>query len=658
MKYISLLLLFITQLAFGQYKEFSPGRYTKGDTVKVTAKNSLFVADRTFTASAIPSENAYWNYAGVIPVNPNALTLEKLDARLKIVEAKVNSTPVPDPVPNKLPLANAGNNQVMTLPTNTTNLSASASTDPDGTITSWLWIKASGPSAGVITSQASMNTVVLGLVAGTYVYSVTVTDNDGAKATSNVTVTVNAEPTPQPGTTHPLSFTQVTTDYSRPGAGAEQWHDRNDVSMGFEAQDRYQRGMWSRIEGATQGSYTWGWFDGIVQQCIAKKQKLSFGIMTVYTDAPSDQGGANYDGATSAYPLYLHQMMQSESVKDWKFGNSWIPNYNSPSYHARLLALNQAVNQHIYDKGWQNVIQYVDIRGYGNWGEWHSAYGNNFTVSQYPAGTFPTVASLKKIVDAHVTGFPNFPLVAMIAAFDAQWLNNTYNPAEIAHYILTHKGNNWGPIGWRRDQWGATDNYLKDYLENNNRSFNGVVFKNLIMERWKIAPITGEPPAWNPNEYADLERQIRLYHASSFGNGNYGGLTEPSRTRAKAASKASGHRLTITGGTISTGNNIAVTLAWQNNGIAPTYENWNVIYELVDAAGVVRYTATSKFKPKLFLPSPTGEQVTDVFTAAGAKGTYKVNVKVVDAGGYRNPMPLAISGRNTDGSYTLSSIQL
>ena len=109
-------------------------------------------------------------------------------------------------------------------------------------------------------------------------------------------------------------------------------------------------------------------------------------------------------------------------------------------------------------------------------------------------GTFPTVASLKRIVDAHTKGFPTIPLVAMIAGFDAGWLGNTNNPPEIAHYILTQR-NTWGPIGWRRDQWGATDNYLRDYLENNNRSFSGITFKTLIMDRWKTAPVTGEPPA-------------------------------------------------------------------------------------------------------------------------------------------------------------------
>jgi hypothetical protein len=170
------------------------------------------------------------------------------------------------------------------------------------------------------------------------------------------------------------------------------------------------------------------------------------------------KGCQAYDGGTAAYPQYLHNLMKAEAVKDWRSGSTWVPNYNSNNYLNRLLALNQAIYNHIQTTSYngikyKDVMNFIDIRGYGSWGEWHSA-GLVDNVSQYPAGTFPTVASFKRIVDAHTKGFPTIPLVAMIAAFDAGWLNNTKNPAEIAYYVLTQR-NSWGPIGWRRDQWGA-----------------------------------------------------------------------------------------------------------------------------------------------------------------------------------------------------------
>ena len=464
-----------------------------------------------------------------------------------------------------------------------------------------------------------------------------------------------------------FAFSEIpygNADLVNPGRGAEQWHGAVAVNVPSEGvnttpYDVYHRFVWTRIEGATQGAYNWSYFDGLVNAAIAKKQKMSFGIMTSYPEGTTNEGLASYDGGYAAYPLYLHKLMQSESVKDWRKGSTWTPNYNSANYLNRLLALHQAINQHIIAKGWQKVIQFIDIRGYGSWGEWNSSSLVNHT-NEYPKGTFPTIASFKKIVDAHTKGFPNFPLVAMIAAFDANWLGIVNNPPEIAHYILTTR-NNWGPIGWRRDQWGATDQYLKDYLENNNRSFNGVVLKNLIMERWKTAPITGEPAPFS-NDMADLERQVRLYHATSFGNGNYGNTPNSTvKSRVRAASKATGYRFKIINGevplTIKRNAAFNIKANWQNVGLAPTYENWNVVFELQTSANVVKWTGTSTKVMKLFLPATTGTVTTDRFVVPTSvpAGTYKLVVRVKDPTNYRPNIQLAINGRNADGSYTLST---
>ena len=469
----------------------------------------------------------------------------------------------------------------------------------------------------------------------------------------------------------PFSFTEIpfgNTDLVNPGRGAEQWHDRTDVDVPTEgvkttALDVYYRFVWTRLEGRTQGSYNWSYFDGLINAAIQKRQKFSFGIMTVYPEGTSNEGLQDFDGGTAAYPEYLHNLMQSESTTDWKSGSSWIPNYNSNHYLGRLLALNQELNNHIETASYsgikyKDVVQFVDIRGYGSWGEWHSA-GIVDNTNQYPAGTFPTVASFKKIVDAHTKGFPNIQLVAMIASFDAGWLGNTNNPPEVAHYILTTK-NNRGLIGWRRDQWGATDNYLKDYLENNNRSFAGVIFKTLIMDRWKTAPITGEPPSWNPGDYHDLERQVRLYHATSFGNGNYGPeMNSTIQQRVRAASKATGYRLKIINGqapdTLLRNKAFTIKTVWQNTGIAPTYENWNVVFELQNATNAVVWSGNSTRVLRLFLPAATGSATTDNFTlpATMPAGIYKLVIRVKDPNNYSPNIRLAINGRNADGSYTV-----
>ncbi|MGC4034414.1 MAG: PKD domain-containing protein [Chitinophagaceae bacterium] len=100
--------------------------------------------------------------------------------------------------PNQAPVANAGANQTITLPTNTVTINGSASSDADGSIASYTWTKVSGPTSGTITSATSATTTVTGLAQGTYVFLLTVKDDDGATATDNVTITVNAAPNQAP----------------------------------------------------------------------------------------------------------------------------------------------------------------------------------------------------------------------------------------------------------------------------------------------------------------------------------------------------------------------------------------------------------------------------------------------------------------------------
>ncbi len=92
---------------------------------------------------------------------------------------------------NTPPTANAGSDQIITLPISIVTLSGSGK-DADGSISSYKWTKISGSSSAIISNSNSATTDVTGLTAGTYQFQLTVTDDKGATGTSTVTVTVNA----------------------------------------------------------------------------------------------------------------------------------------------------------------------------------------------------------------------------------------------------------------------------------------------------------------------------------------------------------------------------------------------------------------------------------------------------------------------------------
>jgi len=95
-------------------------------------------------------------------------------------------------VTNKAPVASAGSNITITLPTSQATLNGSA-TDADGTIASYAWTQSSGPLTATITSATIAKPVVSKLTtAGTYVFRLIVADDKGAKDTAQVSVIVKA----------------------------------------------------------------------------------------------------------------------------------------------------------------------------------------------------------------------------------------------------------------------------------------------------------------------------------------------------------------------------------------------------------------------------------------------------------------------------------
>ncbi len=113
---------------------------------------------------------------------------------------------------NAAPVANAGPNQTITLPTSSVTLNGSGST---GTITSYSWTRVSGPNTPTITAPTAVSTTVTGLIQGTYVFQLSV---NGAASTSQVTITVNAAPVANAGPNQTINL--PTSSVTLNGSGS------------------------------------------------------------------------------------------------------------------------------------------------------------------------------------------------------------------------------------------------------------------------------------------------------------------------------------------------------------------------------------------------------------------------------------------------------
>ncbi|SMG41916.1 gliding motility-associated C-terminal domain-containing protein [Marivirga sericea] len=187
-----------------------------GNDLEITLPANSIIVSGSATDSDGIVESYSWvqssgpNTAASSDLNVNEITINNLiqgsyvytltvtddDGDSDSDQVTINVLPIP---PNDPPVANAGDNEIITLPQNTFNLQGSA-TDSDGTIDSYLWEQQNGPNVASLMTPLTQDTDVTGLIDGIYTFSLTVTDNDGSFNTDNVQVTVLPEPPNEPPT--------------------------------------------------------------------------------------------------------------------------------------------------------------------------------------------------------------------------------------------------------------------------------------------------------------------------------------------------------------------------------------------------------------------------------------------------------------------------
>jgi len=488
-----------------------------------------------------------------------------------------------------------------------------------------------------------------------------------------------------------LSFTPISSDSLAvsAGRGGQHWGTSNwdnvyvpKMPGNPRPQNFYTRFNWRDIESSTtQGSYDFSVFDAFVNMAIDSNAMFSFGVM-IY---------CNGCGVFGEIPQNVQNSMTAEGKPGWSDGGFITPNYQSTSLMVRYSAMERALANHIATTShnghsYTSAFLGYDLRYYGNFGE-----GNGIaTSSGCPSTAQVTDNYLMSMQDSVIAIFPNVQLSAPTSYTtpygNNYGLSNGNVSLKAAWYLLTAH-NNYGPIPWRRDNIG--DDGYNALILGNTGSYNpgtgNVVFKPILQNAWKTGPIGGEPAidycgtSRCGSIYCDVAFEVDTFHFSYFGNANYpilvtangtvncSGNTPANTTHGGdslkahmiAASLACGYRLALTGGSMTTtlisNASFSVTMDWQNKGLAPVYENWNVMYELRNGSTVV-WSDTSLFTPKLFLPRTTDSAVTDVFTLPTiSSGTYSLYMVIRDPNNYKRPLQLAVTGRGADGAYLIRS---
>jgi hypothetical protein len=409
-----------------------------------------------------------------------------------------------------------------------------------------------------------------------------------------------------------------------------------------------------------------------------------------------------WDDATNGVPSYL---WSTSAVTNISYaGTTWHnPNYNDPNYLDAVCEFIAAFGAR-YDR--DERLAWFEFSCFGDWGEGDlvntgPAFGLNMptgTASIRQLGYWSvgsetiTVASITQLVNAHLAAFPNTQLIG---------LNGSNNP-EIFRQLMLGKNFNGQavvtpfpplkPVGQRYDGFSSPPSFYGTpvplwvldptpsyYVANNDP------IVQTALTRWQTAPHVTEQGGYT--DYAQCPVNAGNCCISLVASQNAGGTTDA----LGLGTKYCGYRYAVSSVTapasVPPGIAVHITATWTNFGVAPTYDKWQITYQLRNSSNVVVATVDSSLNLKtLFNPSqadttigqgppssikpgpPLGASTNDtvsISTAGLAAGTYTVAVVVTwaehKAGATYTwnygPMNLALQdGPNSDGSYPICTV--
>jgi hypothetical protein len=430
------------------------------------------------------------------------------------------------------------------------------------------------------------------------------------------------------------TFTPTVIPFSAPDLinplrGLYRW--RNQQEAPIESLDSYSRYNWRDLE-PQRGVYDFSRIRADLERAESAGRKHSFRIRAM----------VHHDGIV--VPRYLVDLMED----GWWSGDTYIPDWNDPDFIANarnlILALGREFN-------FDQRLAFIDIGLFGNWGEWH------MWPFKYPAYTGAQVATKENreaLVDMHIEAFPDVPLVMM-----------TEDDETLMYALRKSKF-----IGWRRDSLGS-------WVFDENAFMRDLRLRpddwQIFIDRWKTAPVVTEfiTPfdQEDPEVYERALRQVREYHVSMVSNGNtfdWEDISWKGRRLFLELGKTAGYRFELKSLTIPTtvipGEGFAADWRWKNIGNAPPYELWRVLLQFRSPdRGAVVWQNRSGIDLRRMLPTGKGEWTyIDQFTLRKEVpvGIYDVYVQVIDPLGYRQPLALAIEGRQSNGAYPLGQVRV
>jgi len=373
----------------------------------------------------------------------------------------------------------------------------------------------------------------------------------------------------------------------------------------------YFRWFWSQLE-PEQGHYRWEIIDSALAEAHRHGQTLDIRLMP-------------YDDKNPLPQWYRDSGARRANKPTDKDGGIWSPDASDPLYFKLWTALVREAGRH-YDG--HPYLDGVDISTVGYWGEGWGPY-------------LPDWPTQKSLIDVYFEAFPHTTLLMNMGGLN---------------YEAVKYGVDRG-AGWRGDCWGdLSPGYAHSY-----DAYPVSLARGGMQEAWRHGPVSlescGTPGSWHKRSYnlSFILNQALQWHASTI-NIKSTKIPDDWKAAFEDFQKKLGYRFVLRRlvypKRVKAGSMMAVSLLWNNEGVAPIYGEYQVAIEVGDAVMPVPVDIR-KWKPGDWLYEG------NLFLSGKVKaGTYRFRVAILDPRTGKPAIRLGIEGRQPGGWYDLGQIEV
>ena len=273
-----------------------------------------------------------------------------------------------------------------------------------------------------------------------------------------------------------------------------------------------------------------------------------------------------------------------------------------------------------------------------------------------------------------------FPDIRLVAPVLGMWDTTVLHEYQ---FWLATASNNCGEFGLFCDSWGDNGDTA---IGSSVIVWNGIRLRDILMNKWRNAPIGGEPRPLFPTEnfipYSTIVKQVKLVRPAKImssnlttgneaGNTSHWAATEHEGDLFKIAYSMMGFRIILRNIRCNTSGILRreakFTYELQNIGLTPVYEPWDIYYVFRDRKTNKEITMRkSSFDIRNLMPSDDANDVLQIRSDGWLeiedefndipRGMYDVYLRISDPDKIVPNMRLSQPGYNENGEYFIDSI--